>query len=373
MVDFCSLTQNNKKKEDYICGGAGEIKSNQWSQILKNLKAAGCSLVFFSDPRIKVTKEKTLELYNEQHRSYVDFYDRIDNGQTLQQISGEWMENFDERTTYRELAVIARIYGEFRYSVNDECDLELAQYASHNNALAVISNDSDFLIYAGAWQLWWTNIDMNQLTTTEYIRKDLERLCSLSKDRLPLFATLMGSHFTKSYQSRFNGYHKIRDVANYIRKVGSGRLSGTDIKRITEWVYADAEQSSDEIHRSIKNSLEWFYINVPPPRLDDELAEKFLNIGINGVDMFRPYMRIMEKIHIIPMKYYDHRGCENKTNLPLLLMDWLKRKVGILRQRFHDHDAFELTVWAKTDIDMTANMIHCEKPIFPDCMLMPAN
>lgn len=371
VFDFCSLTKTAKNKKDFICGGRGEVTSGPWNIVFKNLKAAGCELVFFSDQRLKDKDEKSaIKFLSEHFGFYTNLYNRIDDQQTLQEISDEWMPTFSEMTIYRELAIIARKYGEYRISVNEECDLELAQYASNKNAMAVVSNDTDFLIYEGAWQLWWTDVDMNswrELKTTEYIRKGLEDLCSLKRDQLPLFATLLGSHFTNNYKSIFNGFQRVRDVANYVRKVGSCTLSDFHIKRIQEYVYKGAHESAHDIRSSIKSSLEWFDINSPAPIFHDKLAEKFLNIGMNGVDMFRPYMRNMSESPVILPRYYDLRGSVNGSNLTMVIMDWIKRRSGILRQRFHD-DTFELIILAKTDIDESSDITHIERPIFPECM-----
>lgn len=322
--------------------------------------------MFFPDQRIN--DDKIFEHFDEHFKSYNDMYDRIDDGQTLQEISGEIFDDFDEKTAYRELNVIARQYGEIRYSINEECDLELAQYACDHNAIAVVTNDTDFLIYEGSWSLWWTGDDINswkQLKTIEYIRRDLDKLFGLSRNQLPLVAALLGNQFTRDYKSCFNGYGRFKEITAYVRKVGSGRLSDLNIKRIVQDVYKGANECADGIQLSIRNSLEWYDIHVTPPKLNDELAEKFSQIRLNGVDMFRPYMRNMKKTFKISTKLCDMRGCQSGTNASLLMMDWKKRNVGILRQRFND-DAFELEIMARTSL--TSSVTHIEKPMYPDCM-----
>lgn len=59
------------------------------------------------------------------------------------------------------------------------------------------------------------------------------------------------------------------------------------------------------------------------------------------------------------------RGCQPGANLTLLLLDWMKRKTGIVRQRFGD-TAFAFKVLAKKSAD-EEYMAHIEKPIYPDC------
>lgn len=61
------------------------------------------------------------------------------------------------------------------------------------------------------------------------------------------------------------------------------------------------------------------------------------------------------------------RGCKPGANITLLLIDWLKRKTGIVKQRFED-DSITFKVLAKKGVDEDF-MVHIEKPIYPDCKI----
>lgn len=73
----------------------------------------------------------------------------------------------------------------------------------------------------------------------------------------------------------------------------------------------------------------------------------------------------MGPIQGINLYYYDMRECENGANLSSLLIDWMKRKVGLVRANHRD-DTFEFTVLAKKDLNQPY-MVHMETPIYPEC------
>lgn len=59
------------------------------------------------------------------------------------------------------------------------------------------------------------------------------------------------------------------------------------------------------------------------------------------------------------------RDCLPGANITLLHIDWLKRKTGIVKQRFKD-DTLTFKVLAKRNAD-EEYVVHIEKPIYPDC------
>lgn len=66
--------------------------------------------------------------------------------------------------------------------------------------------------------------------------------------------------------------------------------------------------------------------------------------------------------------FYDMRDCEPGANVTAVCIDWLKRKTGIVRQRFED-DTISFKVLAKKDVN-EEHMIHIEKSIYPDCKFL---
>lgn len=49
---------------------------------------------------------------------------------------------------------IAQEYGEFHFAVKYESDRELAMYANDKEGMAIMSDDMDFCIFEGSWELW---------------------------------------------------------------------------------------------------------------------------------------------------------------------------------------------------------------------------
>lgn len=62
------------------------------------------------------------------------------------------------------------------------------------------------------------------------------------------------------------------------------------------------------------------------------------------------------------------RGCKPGANITRLLIDWLKRKTGVVKQRFED-ETITFKVLAKKDANQDY-MAHIEKPIYPDCKII---
>jgi hypothetical protein len=76
--------------------------------------------------------------------------------------------------------------------------LETAAFATKNNALAVIADDSDYLIYKGNWRYWSARqLDLNDLSTMEYDRRALWDCLNLSEDQMKIFATIAGNDIIK--------------------------------------------------------------------------------------------------------------------------------------------------------------------------------
>lgn len=200
VIDFMSIANGfgAKRADDVICGGRHQIALNSWKRLLDAFKTTGASLVFFSDLNIQEGKiDVWLNRRNTEFPRCTKFYDSIRNGETLKTLKYRSALS----SLFYGMAAVAQTYAEFHLSIERECDLEIAQYASQNNAIAVISNDTDFLIFEGSWDLWSQNVRINRsnrLKTVEYNRHGITRKLSLSQKQLPVFATLLGNDFTSS-------------------------------------------------------------------------------------------------------------------------------------------------------------------------------
>lgn len=350
---------------DTICGGRHQIALNSWRRMLDAFKATGASLVFFSDLNIQEGKiDEWLNRRNEEFTIYSQLYDAISHGVTLPAILAQERNNKKALTsTFYGMAVIARTYGDFHFSIKRECDLEVAQYASEKNAVAIISNDTDFLIFEGSWRLWSPQdihiTQTNRLKTVEYNRQGIAILLSLSQHQLPIFATLMGNDFTGSHYTKLYEFHRslgplkyrIENIAQYVCRI---KFSHDFIQRIVEHVFG---YPSDKMNQLFRDSIDSYNTNFAPAIIDDPIESKLLN-----TPMYRPYMGNKCSIHGITLPFYDMRGCTAAANSSMLLISWIKRRKGIICS------SSDFILLAKTDISEPFKS-HTESVIRPNCKL----
>lgn len=118
-------------------------------------------------------------------------------------------------------------FGKLNYTVHLECDQELARFAYMNNrVLAIFSNDSDFLIFAGSFRYFSTkDLNFSTLKTKEFDRKALQNLLKLNSYQMSILATLAGNdivlhHDLQKFHEHFGFRSKSRfpALAKYIRK-----------------------------------------------------------------------------------------------------------------------------------------------------------
>lgn len=153
VFDFVALTHFETEIKDNICGGRHANILNNFDEMLTNLKAAGSQLVFFSD--LNTQKGKSIEWMKRRDESFafnIDLYDCISSKQSSKTIASSIKEGKNLSSASYGLSLIAQKYGEFHYAIDQECDLEMARYATENSAFAVVSCDSDFFIYKGKWK-----------------------------------------------------------------------------------------------------------------------------------------------------------------------------------------------------------------------------
>lgn len=309
---------------------------------------SGYQLVFFTDCKMQDGKKgEWLRRRNDDYRKYKNLYWRIGECASRELLSGIIPKDMALRSISYELERLAQKFGQFHYSYKRESDTEIARYATKNKALAVISNDGDFLIFPGPWKLWSTKFQFNgpgSLKTNEYDRNILPNALSLCHDQLPLFATLKCNDFTKRFDEQLSnkfGYG-FEPVANYVRNLNSAYFSDSDLERITQDVLGYTNDNTQNIFRK---SLDFYDIDSPLHIwIDANIlypdADKLYDSAIYPI-----YLMNMSKLQCISMGYYD---LPQGNNLPEILIEWTRRRVGVLRQ--HARDAsFSLSILAMKD------------------------
>lgn len=277
--------------------------------ILVALRVTGCKLVFFEDFIIQETKiDEWLRRRNRESIAEIDAYNLMteDNAAFLSSINGDNTSDTPS-STGSPMLYDPETFGDFHYSVRNECDVEIAQYAKRHNAFAVITSDTDFLIFDGSYKFWSAkelrimasrkNMEDKEIWTLEFDRDGLKNFLALSQHHLPIFATLLTNDFTREYFDQLIDFYKrlgpfryrVENVAQYVRKVCSTPLSDLNIRRLTQLAFGKADA---KIQSLIRQSLDSYSVDFAEPVLNDPLEQKLLHLNN---DMYKYYMLHMGK------------------------------------------------------------------------------
>lgn len=193
------------------------------NQFFAELTGLGAKLEFFQDgPMRLVATDKWLRRKDDLYHDLLKCFDAVDNNGDVSILIRFGRLPFLYCSTLKQVAMN---HGRLHCARTKECDQELASFASKCEALAVLSDDTDFLIYEGSWRLWCiSSLHFNELTTTEYDRTGLARFLRLTPLQMPLLGTLAGNDVVnqealKRFHCQLGKYgDKIANVAKFIRK-----------------------------------------------------------------------------------------------------------------------------------------------------------
>ncbi|XP_058056291.1 uncharacterized protein LOC131207682 [Anopheles bellator] len=265
LIDLMALHELFKGDNcSVLCGSQVMLCEQQAAQFFSQLVESGAELVFFWDGNVQANKYDTwLERQNDKYTRMITVIDAINQGQPLQRIATKHSFNIPPNTCL-QLKRIAESYGRVIVSIHAECDQELAAYALEHEALAIISNDTDFLIFNGCWQIWSANIDLKTLRTLAFSKDALRWKLKLSIPAMAIWATLAGNDFYNYEQLKpFHdglGQAKFLKLAQYVRTLPVvERFDDNVIQQVLRCVYK-RRRIPDQAVTWFRQSLD-FYIN----------------------------------------------------------------------------------------------------------------
>lgn len=357
--------------KDNICGGRHEILLGNFEKLLSTLKAAGAKLVFFSYLNAMPDNlDQWLQQRDESFKSKVQLYDLIRSGHSISAIISAIDKRQNLSSASLGMRLIAQKYGEFQYTVDSDCDLELARYAKENDAFAVVTDDSDFLIFEGKFRFWkaadfgFNCVQRDQITATQYDRNGVCDSCGLDPHQKPLFATLLGNGTIDSrilyafHKTLGPPRNKVRNVAKYVIRVqGDQPILNNELKVIARNVFqSDSEQHIDLVKKGINS----YNLNYTKAQSNDEMAERLI-----GTPYHWDYVSLLRDGQGFTLSFYDMRGQVGAASLPTIFLDWAKRKTGIVRHHKKE-TSYTFVVLIKTAFNEKYRS-SIEKPIYPDC------
>ncbi|XP_073988205.1 constitutive coactivator of peroxisome proliferator-activated receptor gamma-like [Rhodnius prolixus] len=150
---------------------------------------------------------------------------------------------------------VFHIFGCKVYKSVLECDAEISKFALENDCLAILAQDSDFIIYEGAEYYWsMKNFDLDTMTTLNYDRIKLANSLRIPPQHLPLVASLMGNDvvpydlvmpFKRVLLRRNNVDFSacIERISDYVRRLPVGPAIYNYLPQIAKEVFCDESKT----------------------------------------------------------------------------------------------------------------------------------
>lgn len=201
-MSLISLLNDNPR--DILCGGRHNQMIDTSILFFERLRSIGTKLVFFCEGPVQEEKStRWMNVQNELYRKRNRFYDAVYEEKSIDYIVDKF--NCGKITTIKSsLLQVAARYGIVKMVMDQQVDAQIASYANNTNAMAIIANGTNFLIFNGSWKYWSAgDLQLEHATTMEYCRPALCAHLGLMKNQMPLLATLCGNDFLM-----YNDLHK---------------------------------------------------------------------------------------------------------------------------------------------------------------------
>ncbi|XP_001843855.2 uncharacterized protein LOC6033400 [Culex quinquefasciatus] len=207
-----------------LCGGRYELAFQIMDRFLKRLTQLGAKLVFFGTGPSRRADRITKDSNRKYHEYWLKIVDLVDKGTEIDKIC---KGHIPDNTNY-PVKLLAKRYGQFRVPTEGDCKKEMVAYAQSVGALAIISNNSDFMIFEGSWRFWCSKrIDFEKLTAEEFDRSAVRQHLGLQTiQQMAILSTLAsGNVFLRSEETfSFLAGHsnspegKLGSVAEFVRR-----------------------------------------------------------------------------------------------------------------------------------------------------------
>lgn len=362
-----------------FCGGRHLQYNRLFRQFLDRLQDTGAQLIFFAcgnklndHPDIFIPKRE------KEYIDYMRILEKIDRGVPIRKLLDQKnaLNSCKRATLSVEYNVMrmCRRYGKLYY--NYFChNQEMARFAyrHQDEIIAIISNDTDFLIFEGDWQFWLCNdIDMMALTTNRFCRQTLRAHLQLSTEELKLLAALSGTNylptklsilrtFYESLEHACGRFAKIPDLANYIRKLNHSTTTGNDFDfgKIATDVFGANYTSEEE--NCIKNGISIynldFYVSLS--------GSEFLT-QVRYKNCFIYKLLTNEVYNIRDIWFIDYRHEESAAvTYAELVVEIIKKLYGILLKQENKLD-LKRKICVKYK-DEEPFRVREESPLYPPC------
>lgn len=325
-------------------GGQYAFYVSYYRSVFQKFQRAGADLVFFAvGKRLSDELEIVIPRREMDYMSFLSILDDIDANE------GKWSKTVEPKnkkrapiTTDYNMQRLALQFGELRIN-NVRHNQEMAKYANANAdaVLALITNDTQLLVFDGDYQVWRaTDIILKEFTAFRFCRKRLRAHLELSTQQLELLSALSGTDYlpgdvlTEFYEKigveSYNGGH-IPAIAKYIRDevpvlpTANENVVRFDLDKIARDVFGE-NYTHDELN-AIENGLIQY-------NLDFNVDEKYPShrswlAFCKKRNMFI-FKLFTDEVYVVKdISFIDYRNCKSK-NYAELVIPLLRKLQGIL-------------------------------------------
>ncbi|KAL1122774.1 hypothetical protein AAG570_003101 [Ranatra chinensis] len=180
---------------DFINGGQLKEYEQAVINFVNKFEALGARLVFFFDGPHKEGKRDTWKKRRLGALALMlNLLDNLENGKLVSSFKTDEIICLPVGVREVLFRTVKYVCGcEVRVALK-ECDEEIARYAKKNKCLAILSQDTDFIIYDSArYYLSMKFLEIQNMSTLVYDRYALAENLKISTAHLPLLATSLGN------------------------------------------------------------------------------------------------------------------------------------------------------------------------------------
>lgn len=211
MIDILFNVIHNLSSKEIICGPAFQKIHQLFDNRFQQLQNTGAELHFFvNGPAYSHDFETWKKKESENYSAGIAVIDKIDSNVPIDEIEIIDHPSGAINSMYHVLNVCQK-YGIVHVSMNPKHTVDVVKYSNENDALAIVSNNSHFLVFNGNWR-YWSCRDIGLMeenwNTVEYDKSALLKHIGLSQLQMPMLATLAGNDFVP-YEKLVSFHKKI--------------------------------------------------------------------------------------------------------------------------------------------------------------------
>lgn len=304
-----------------------------FDQNFQQLYNAGVVLHFFAnDPAYYKDFEMWSRKESEQYSSRIAVIDEIDSTGGIDRIK-QFKKEPGATAPMLDLLKICEKYGVVHVCSNSKYIAEVVKHSNETNAMAIVGNNSNFLIFRGNWRYWsCRHIGLMQCdwSTIEYNRSALLECLNLTRAQMPMLATLAGNDFItpgRDFNKKMHG-DRFLNLANYVRQIPNV-LTSVEKQNLLMDIFGSCRSQDFD---TLRSSLMFYATNVEETKQMDLLLVSALSLGAvyynsltgSAIRLKGPTFYDLRRADFLP--YFD------------IAMPILKRQIGFVRKHMDDSD-----------------------------------